>query len=338
MGEVDREHVRKAALSFSEIESVSDISKYNSGMARETFLVETPSANFVIYVCPDTSESYEERFSKEEKLLEMVDEATDIPTQTILKSDFSKVGIPYLFYISREIDGYNPVDRFKWLPREEKKDIVYQAGKYLGKLHRETGFSKSGELKMEDGEIATEGLTWKEYLENWTEKHAGDFEGTPFEEFEEDALEFFKQHSEMAEKGENVCLHFDVTPDNMIVNDGEIEALIDWEKAISGRPEWDLGYARIQMIYRWFDTEEIQSEPEEELFSGYFEENELADGWRKRLVYFNTIWNLRTLANFENIFQDVSDEEWEEEKKYFSQFMRRNFEDLESATEEEILY
>jgi aminoglycoside phosphotransferase (APT) family kinase protein len=338
MGDVEKKHVRKAALSFTEIGSVSDISKYNSGRAKETFLVETPSGNYVIYICADTSESYEERFSKEEKLLEMINEATDIPTHSILKSDLSKEKIPYLFYISREIDGYDPIDRFKWLPREEKKDIVYQAGKYLGKLHRETSFSKSGELREEDGEIRTEGLSWKDYLGNWTEKYAGDFEGTPFEGFEQDALDFFEKHSELAENGDNVCLHFDVTPDNIIVNDSGIEALIDWEKAISGRPEWDLGYARIQMIYRWFDTEEIQRELEEELFNGYFEENELADGWRKRLVYFNTIWNLKPIANFEKHFEDATEQEKKEEIEFFRQLMRRNFEDLESATEEEILY
>lgn len=338
MSEVSEKEVEKAALSYSEISSVREISRYSSGAARESFRVEADSGNVVIYICEDTSEAYEERFSKEEELLELVNRKTSIPTQKILKSDFTKEEVPYLFYIAEEVEGYDPIEHYKWLPREEKKNIVCQAGKFLGELHREVSFEEAGELREEEGDILSEGLTWEEFLERWTEKYVEQFSDTPFEDLKEKAHTFFEEHRELAETGEDVCLHFDVTPDNIIVKDGEVQALIDWEKAISGRPEWDLAYARIQMIYRWFDTEEINEELEKEFFRGYFEENELRSGWRKRLVFFSQIWNFKSMAKFEKHFRDMGDEEKQDEADFFRELFLRNSEDMEGNVKEEMEY
>lgn len=338
MSDISEREVEKAALSYSGISSVKEISKYSSGAARETFRVEASSGNFVVYICEDTSEAYEERFSKEEKLLELVNNKTEIPTQKILKSDFTKREVPYLFYIAEEVEGYDPIDRYKWLPRKEKNNIVHEAGKHLGELHREVKFKDAGELGLEEGEIKSEGLSWDEFLERWTEKYVEQFKDTPFEDLQEKAYRFFEEHRELAEGGENVCLHFDVTPDNLIIKNGGIEALIDWEKAISGRPEWDLAYTRIHMIYRWFETEEINEELEKEFFKGYSEEYKLKPGWRNRLIFFSMIWNFKSMAKFEKHFQDASEQEKQEETEFFRDLFMRNFEDLEKTVEEEMKY
>ena len=338
MSDVSEKVVKKAALSYRGISSVNEISKYSSGAARETFHVKASQGDFVVYICADTSEAYEERFSKEEKLLELVNSETDIPTQEILKSDFTREKIPYLFYIAKEVEGYDPIDRYKWLPREEKKNIVREIGKYLGELHREVKFEDAGELSKENGEIVSEGLRWVEFLERWTEKYVGQFEDSRFENLEDKALEFFEDHKELAEGGENVCLHFDVTPDNLIIKEGEIEALIDWEKGISGRPGWDLAYARVQMIYRWFDTEKINEELEKEFFKAYFEENELRPGWRKRLVFFSMVWTFKSMAKLDQNFQDAGEEKMKQEAQFFRDLFLRMFEDFEEAVDEELSY
>jgi aminoglycoside phosphotransferase (APT) family kinase protein len=129
-----------------------------------------------------------------------------------------------------------------------------------------------------------------------------------------------------------------VKPDNLIVKDGEVEALIDWEKAISGRPEWDLAYARIQMVYRWFDTERINTELEKELFRGYFSENDLERGWEKRLMFTSMVWNFKSMANFEKHFGDVDEQERQGEIDFLRNLSVRTFEDLEGTAEKEIKF
>ena len=141
-----------------------------------------------------------------------------------------------------------------------------------------------------------------------------------------------EEHKELANVSDPCCVHFDVTPDNLIVKDGGINAVLDWEKAISGAPEWDLQYSKILMINAQFETESIEEKMFKEFLKSYLEENKLKQGWQKRFLYYNTIWTYQSLANFE---KHVDDEDKPEQEKFFRNLVERRFESLDEALQEE---
>jgi len=141
-----------------------------------------------------------------------------------------------------------------------------------------------------------------------------------------------EEHKELAEASDPCCVHFDVTADNLIVEDGGIKAALDWEKAISGAPEWDLQYSKILMINLHFETESIEEKMFKEFLEAYLEENKLKDGWQKRFLYYNTIWTFQALANFE---KHVDEKDKPEQEKFFRNLVERRFESLDDALREE---
>jgi len=310
---------------------VVSFDEFESGRARTVVDVDLKQRdNLVLYLCH--KEHVEERFRKEEKLLERVNSETNIPTPNIIYSDLSKEKIPYLFYIGEKIDGYDPIYRYKYLPKAERMNILRQSAEYLGELHSNVDFRDYGEIKYRDGTLEIEGCSWYEWMENWAEQHIESLADSRFSDLQEDARRFMEEHKELAEVADPCCVHFDVTADNLIVEDGGIKAVLDWEKAISGAPEWDLQYSKILMINVHFETESIEEEMFEEFLKAYLKENELKQGWQKRFLYYNTIWSYQALANFE---KHIDEEDKPEQEKFFRNLVERRFENLDEALKEE---
>lgn len=333
---IDRETIQSAMNTLEEELVVSNFKKYESGRARDVFLLESGDGReLVLYLCTDTGD-YEERFKKEEKLIELVNKKTDIPTQKIIKSDFSKETVPYLFYIAEKVDGYDPIDRFKYLPREVKKKIVREVGRYLGELHREIEFEDSGELRYIEGGLEIEGQDWSEFIQEQAEEKIEGIRDTRFEDLTDKLEKFIQENIDLISQESHSCLHWDITPDNIIVENSEINAVIDWEKAISGPPEWDLAYSRVQMIYRWFEDEGICKELEKEFFKGYIGQRELKGRWKQKILYYGMIQSMNSMTDFQNWTENMDKAQRKEEEKFLRELFSRRFRRLENAADEEI--
>jgi aminoglycoside phosphotransferase (APT) family kinase protein len=331
MEDLDFELVQSAIHEMDRDMEVVGFQRFESGRARTVVdVILKQKENLVLYLCH--KEHVEERFRKEEKLLERVNKETDIPTPNIIYSDLSKEKIPYLFYIGEKIDGYDPIDRYKYLPKEERFNILRQSAKYLGELHSNVDFQYYGEVKYRNGELTVDSCSWYEWIKEWAEPHIENLSDSRFSDLQEDARKFMQEHKELAEVSNPCCVHFDVTPDNLIVKDGGINAVLDWEKAISGAPEWDLQYSKILMINAQFETESIEKEMFKQFLKSYLEENKLREGWQKRFLYYNTIWTYQSLANFE---KHVDEKDKPEQEKFFRDLFKRRFESLDEALQEE---
>lgn len=279
------------------------------------------SENLVGYYC--VKKSNEEKFKKEEGLLEMVSQKTTVPTQEIIHSDLSKNKISYLFYLAREIQGYDPQNRYKYLPRKFKKRYVRQIAKKLAELHSRVQFKEAGEFRLRDGEIRVlNGGTWKEFLQQKVMERINDFDKR-FSDLEKNAEEFLKKNIDLV-GGEKPCLvHYDVKPDNTIVRDDELEAIVDWEKSICGDRVWDLAYSRFHLIDRWFETESIRRELEKEYLEAYLQEIKLREGWRKRLKYYGVLQIFDGMHAFSNFTEDQGMSE--KDKNQMERSMRETF-------------
>jgi aminoglycoside phosphotransferase (APT) family kinase protein len=331
MEDLDLELVQSAVHEMDQDMEVVEFEEFNSGRARTVVDVDLKQRdNLILYLCH--KEHVEGRFGKEEKLLERVNQETDIPTPNIIYSDLSKENIPYLFYIGEKIDGYDPIDRYKYLPKDERMNILTQSAEYLGELHSNVDFQDYGEIKYRDGNLEIDSYCWYEWMKEWAEPHIENIGDSRFNDLQGKARRFIEEHKELAEVSDPCCVHFDVTPDNLIVKDEGINAVLDWEKAISGAPEWDLQYSKILMINAQLKTKSIENEMFKEFLKSYLQENKLKKGWQKRFLYYNTIWTYQSLANFE---KDIDEEDKPELETSFRNLVERRFESLDNALQEE---
>jgi aminoglycoside phosphotransferase (APT) family kinase protein len=332
MVDITEKLAQDAIQSWDSETNVESFDLFSSGAARTTLKAELSSGEqLILYLCTNTSEEYERRFTVEEILLEKIGQYTDIPTQKIIHSDLSKNTIKYKFYIADKLEGYNPIDRFKYLPTRAKKRILKEFGRYLAELHENLEFASSGRFKPKNSELQLPDENFSDYLQEWTNQYISKVEDGPFEEIEGTMIKFLESNLEVANTDYNCCLHWDNSPDNLIIKDNRINAVIDWEKSISGTPEWDLAIARNQMLERWFKSEKIRKELEKEFLKGYEEVRNLGKGWRKRLIYFQTIHWYMAIG-------DAGIELNEDVRNKFKTKIRERHNNLEEAANKEIEY
>jgi len=329
MSKIDSEMVSRAISDFDRSLELDEFREINSGRARTVLDVNLSSGkSLILYLC--TNDGTERRFKKEEKLVEKVNEETEIPTQNILHSNFKKDKLSFLFYIANKVDGYDPINRFKYLPSRHRNRIVRESAEYLADLHSKVEFDSGGEILLKDGELEVSPEDWYSYMEDWAEPHIKKMGDNRFSDLQPKAWEFMEKHRDLAELERPKCVHFDVTPDNLIVKNGKIKAVIDWEKAISGPPEWDLAYSKIHMINAHFQTRSIEEKLEKIFFQSYMKKNDLGDKWKEKIVYFNTVYTFKTLGEFERW---IDEQDKPEEEKFFRKLFKERYENLERAAE-----
>jgi aminoglycoside phosphotransferase (APT) family kinase protein len=310
---------------YNEQIELKEYEELDSGKARTVIEAKTNSGkSLVIYF--NTNRDLEDRFRKEEKLVEKVNRKTDIPTQHIIHSNFKKDKIPHEFYIAQKVQGYDPINRFKYLPVRQRNAIVRQSAEYLAELHSNVKFESYGDIILEEQELVIQSQDWYDYMREWVDPWIQKMGRNRFSDLQSDAKSFIKEYKELAQVDKPRCVHFDVTPDNLIVHKGNINAIIDWEKAISAPPEWDLAYSKIQLINVHFETESISNKLEKIFLQNYIQNNELEPEWRKRILYFETIWTFKTLGKFE---EWIEEENKQDEEDFFRDLIERRFQNLE---------
>jgi hypothetical protein len=69
-----------------------------------------------------------------------------------------------------------------------------------------------------------------------------------------------------------------------------------------------------------------------EFFEAYIEENNLDSKWKERLLYFNTIWTLKLMADFE----EAHEENKQEMEKTFRENLEKRFSNLKRESDKEL--
>lgn len=327
MSDISSKTMQEAISCYQPDAKIVQIEKFEFGHSRSVFQVSINSDDdLVLYVETNLDDSSENRFRKEKKLLGLVNKLTSIPTQEIIYSDLTKDQIPYLFYIAKRIEGYNPISKFKYLPTEQKIHLLESLGRYLAELHSKLVFNCAGEFVVDNEKLILDCQDWEDWLSDYAYKWIGKLKKSRFSDLRYKAEKFFKEYLHLVEEDHFCCLHYDISPDNLLIKNGEIQGVIDWEKAISGPPEWDLGNTREAMIYRWFESDEISTNLENKFFAAYRSSRRLKQGWKMKVLYYETLQRFRYMADFEKIAET---ENWSQneienrETMYRDIFIRR---------------
>jgi|GEM_PF-5354005 len=317
---------------YDRVESFEDV----SGLNKITYSVELDSGKELIVSWIADEEKVED-FKIEADVIELVNEKTDIAVPEFITENFSDKELPP-YYLMEKIDGYNPDDRFKYMPEKVKKNLLKEAGRILGNLHDETGFESVGNFYYtEKGLKLREKKVWSNALFDSMGHHLTGLENTFFEPVIKEAENTFEKHKHLVDEVEfePVLVHEDFRPGNLIVKDNKIEAVIDWERALVGHNEYDLFKAERDFIDLKFRTENNREKYRGYLLDGYREVRELKDGWKQRREFYRFIHIIQDLRVFADNHEEWMDdpEETEEVVEHFKQKLRDQIQKFENMEE-----
>ncbi|MFB6216549.1 MAG: phosphotransferase family protein, partial [Candidatus Aenigmatarchaeota archaeon] len=295
--------------------------------AHETYGVSLDDSKIVCSFCVRKGE----RCRKEEALTNHVKGCTGVPTQTIIYSDLSGDIIPYPFYIAEWVEG-NSADK-KWTERGQKelKQIIRQAGKYMGDLHANIHFDKAGQLQANGHIQVVDGEPWKEYLQREMRETIQELSDTRFADLQGEAKEYVENGMELLEDSiQNVLVHWDIRPENLIVKNGEIQAVLDFEKAIAGDAEYDIAYSEIHFMDSYWtpsnntfpDSVDVDT-LRKAFHKGYRKKHSMRDGWRERIAYYKILELIQGMKSFDWWTKEI--ELPEEKQNQQAEWMRRKF-------------
>ena len=217
--------------------------------------------------------------------------------------------------MTERVEGQNLAESLADLDDEVRARVVEQAGRILGNMHAEIAFEGFGRLALEDDDrLVVRDLSW-----NWRETfgdialaYVDNLAGSPFADLQDRARERLAAALPVIpSRGVPRLVHDDFRPANMLYDRSTrepITAVLDWQFALAGDPEYHLARTDFLFIDPAFEDADTRERLRDRLYSGYREYREFdpdEDYERRRTVYhFATlVWRM---SGFEAAFAEVS--------------------------------
>lgn len=305
-----------------------------SGLVSTTYVAEcSDEDDVVVAFCHDPQ--FEGPFTLEPRVMDYVGDRTALPVAEPLYEDFSGHRLPCPFYIAERVSGYDPNLRYKYLSTADRRTLLWEVGEYLAHLHQRTPFREFGPLEVTEG-IAVEGVAdWQTMFHRVLRRQLDGMEGGPFEHVVQRIAEVVERHSQYLDRAfDPVLLHHDLRPANIIVEDGHVNAIVDWERAFAGHGEFDLFEAERNFVDVEFDSREVKEAMRDALFAGYLDEASLRDGWRTR----RALYRLCYLAETMRFYPKIPDEKLDASRDEMLDELTARIETLERLASATVLH
>ncbi len=196
-----------------------------------------------------------------------------VPVRKIFKKD--DLGIPEAA-IFVDVDGRAPLDSI------EEKNIAYELGETLGMLH-------ISELNEQVGEDSLR-KAWRDYILSKIVEYARVIKGYVEDDVYEKILEFFERNATYVQvlEDEMSIIHGNYKPENVLIKDGRVVALINFDEAIVG--DRVLDFATMANIYG------DDLEASDAFFNGYDSLLSLPAAFNEKLLFYRVFCALREMA------------------------------------------
>lgn len=219
--------------------STTVIQELTDGWANAAYSIMLEDGrSFIIKAAPTSATkmmTYEHNMMQAEvSAMRLVKEAGSIPVPLIYTYDTSKSIVECEYFIMEKLLG-QPYNKVKdSLSTEQQNEIEYALGKYSRRINEIRGesfgyFAAPGEL----------GHTWKTTFHRMLLDVVGDAESENLAlpaSYETVRHEISLRLDALDEVTEPLLVHWDLWDGNIFVNDGAINGLIDFERAIWGDP------------------------------------------------------------------------------------------------------
>lgn len=264
------------------------------GFAHDTFFIDFEEESFVLkinglsHLVEKQNKDWNARFETEPYALDLIRQKSDIPAPQYVARDTSKSAIPEYYHILQSMDGYTPAESspkpaFRDLGEKKKRRVLHQVGENIAKLHQ-IQFENFGELRVENKELTTEKAdSWSELFQEMISFWIDQVEGGKFDNLLPEIRDAVENNLDLIENIETpVLVHREIDTKNILIEEGKLSAILDWEACIAGHNEFDLVTTEGRMIAHSFNTDSIWEKYRKELYNGYENIESLETGWEER--------------------------------------------------------
>ncbi len=279
---------------------VKNLEEAPVGRAHSTYFFSTKRGRYVVKLSEE-----DVRFQVEGPALSLLNKSADVAIPGVVDFDNTRTEYDFMYVVSEFVPGEN-VDnwenpegpKFNYLSSYRKKSLLSSAGRELAKLHKQTEFDDFGHFKSENNKLEfRQGGSWEEtFRKIILEEQVSNFPER-FEDLKPVVKEFLEENIDVIRDASNPCLiHQDFRWPNMLVDD-EVNAVIDWERALAGHHEYDLFKAEESLIN--FKTKKASEKYRARFLNSYREIMELSDGWKERRQFYRALRSVESLWTFE---------------------------------------
>ncbi len=219
----------------------TDVSEIEEGLKQPTYRINTNQGTYIVQVS--------DKIGKEENELDRCVKSYELLQDKRIPVPHLKTGLKRISIDNQELKYYIVESSGdKSLGGRVSKEMTSNAGKILGRIHGYQSFDEAGWLLPEENSFSVtpfpEGSykehinsNWQDYIDTLKQKE-------DWREVAEQAQNFFDKHSdELPENFEPVFCHDDYSPDNLIIRNSKISAVIDFDMAYAGHLYRDLAKA-----------------------------------------------------------------------------------------------
>lgn len=300
-------------------EQPSGVEEIEEGLKQETYRLKIGDEKYILQLS-DKLEEGDNGLERNVKAYQLLED-TEIPVPELVTEELHRYkddSQEWKYYISECLPG-------KSLESQMTPELTKESGKILAKLHNFQSYDEAGWLLPEENEFSVvpfEEGSFKEYvLQNWRES-IETFEDEGWNELTEKSRNFLETYGKQLPKDiEPVFCQDDFSTQNIMVEDGEITGIIDFDMAHAGHSHRDLVKAANGF---WMIDPGEDTEIREDLYEGYRREKGLEEDFNQN----EPIYRVETLSGLVaglmrmNHFNDF-------EKNFYREHLARIIEEAE---------
>jgi len=181
---------------------------------------------------------YDWRLEKEKYVTRLITEHTDVPVPTIYLVDNTKDTFSTQYSLMSKIDGVDLESLLPNIDKSRKNELMEKAGECLGKMNS-IKFNRFGSIRGDSVVDGEENL--EEHYRKFSEKTFSRISG--MEEAKgliDNAKDFIERNIKLMQIPAEPCLiHYDYRPENIMIKNGELSGILDFEACRSSHNELD---------------------------------------------------------------------------------------------------
>lgn len=281
---------------------VSGLEELSGGASHHTYAVDLENGEEYVFKLSNYDWSglpdYEHGFPIDGPVLRFLSGKDFLPTPEVFFFDNSEEEFDFKYLIAERIEGENMYVHWDLIDLS----LVEEAGRKLARLHDSTGFEDHGKLGYRSGGeelFVDKSENWPEMFSGILEKLADNLEDTRFSNYSEEVLKLFEENKNILRDDPPAKLvHQEYSPRNIMYRDNSVAGVLDWERAVSADPEYDLFNAERHFTAKtnlMEGTSQTADEIQKAFRRGYREIRDLEDGWQQRRKLYHLVYVVQVM-------------------------------------------
>lgn len=268
--------------------------------------VDLATDRFIVKCAPTVSAA--EALAREVAVTNYVRRTTPVPVVEFRDIVLDPSQAPAPFYVAPWCPGSKLCDVLDSSPAPLHGEVFTHLGETLARLHDATAFDAPGDV--DPGDDSTFEVhsreDWASMFDEELAEHVSALADTRFEELATDVRRYVRDRLPSLDTGETpVLVHGDIGDGNVVCDGSTVTAVLDWERAFVGHPEYDL--CRAETRYFW-NSWGRRGRPQSKLYEGYRATRALPSGFDERRTCYLATFSLGPLASFEDWGPQFSDD------------------------------